>query len=158
MHHCVKNVLTTLTSAFKFWFVLLNILNVFVEGLIFLFISSTRRTFRHLCRIPGIILLLGRLTSQYDLDGLLKAWVQRLIPSAVKYGDSGGDISACSSGSDGGEDEIITGKPPYPTLLHGVLTEVTFCSERILRDVIQWVQTLLAVKWTKSIFLSHYFA
>ena len=91
------------------------------------------RSFKHLCKLSGIIQLLASLSLQYDTSPLLRPLLNRMLPAAIEHGDS-----ASYSSTEESEDELSEAKPHYRGLLEGLLTEVAL--ERNMADTVaRWV-------------------
>ncbi|XP_062578566.1 HEAT repeat-containing protein 1-like [Saccostrea cucullata] len=79
--------------------------------------SLPARSFKHICRQPGLIETLKTLTTEGCCDGLALAFLERLVVMAVQQ-DS--DMSA----SESSDSEAIWSTPQYLSILHDFLSSV----------------------------------
>lgn len=75
------------------------------------------RSFKHICRQPGLVETLKTLTTEGICDKLTLAFLERLVVMAVKQ-DSEMSMSESS------DTEAISSPPPYLDLLHDFLSSV----------------------------------
>ena len=92
---------------------------------------SVPRSFKHLCRTPGIIQLLSNLSVKYNIAPLLQSWLARLVPLAMAQADTG------SYSASEGSDDFGQGPPMYASLLGGALAELDLNRDVVL-DITRW--------------------
>ena len=97
------------------------------------------RSFKHICRTPGIVQLLTNLSHKYRISPLLRLWFDRLILAAVEL--RGGATYSSSEGSDG----CGQSKPDYPHQLQLALAEIAI-DDDLAKYLARWV-TSFTTRW-----------
>ncbi len=91
----------------------------------------TFRCFRHLCRIPGLVLHLTHLSTSYDTSAFIASFLDRLVPPAVR------STAESATSSEASDTELpSTGRTDYTGLLTGILQDVQLnqhCTDQVSR-------------------------
>ena len=93
------------------------------------------RSFKHMCRLPGVVQHLTQLHEWGVLEMFWPHLLDRLVPAAIK--DCRLSITSSSDGGgDGGE--LTPGKPEYWSLLESLLSDCTL-NDKHAAQIIKYV-------------------
>ncbi|XP_035698603.1 HEAT repeat-containing protein 1-like [Branchiostoma floridae] len=88
-----------------------------------------KRSFKHLCRVPGLVQTLARLGTAHDITGLLAVFLPALVKAAVN------DTVSTTTGTSSEGEDGTTGPVSYCGLLENLLLDV---------ELTESLQTLVA--------------
>ncbi|KAI8486289.1 HEAT repeat-containing protein 1 [Branchiostoma belcheri] len=77
-----------------------------------------KRSFKLLCRVPGLVQTLARLTTAHDITGLLTVFLPQLVKAAVN------DTVSTTTGTSSEGEDSTTGPVSYCGLLENLLLDV----------------------------------